>query len=385
MVFIIGNRITDLRRSAGILLLSAMAVIAVSCGGSGDTTQDIPEPLPPQPNGNTPIAFNGSLSEGESETHARTRATTSPLSASHHTFYAWAYKNPTSGSPETVMRGFVVNWLENSAGTTTTNSRGWEYVNQQTSSTDTEQSIKYWDFAAADYRFFGYAGSGVSVDPTALPTSVSFSIGVDARTANLETLSSVTPLYSKLWYKSGTQLTSDPVQLVFLQPYARVRFMFVAADPVNMLLEDMNLEDPHFKPDGTGKTIAIGGTFTVTYPLTSAGGEKEDWDMTPGVSNDDKMEAFTQDYYETPDDANAKYWYTVIPVKTQGTFTLSVNVQGELKTCVVPEKYMTWNPGYSYTYIFKVNADGGVELGEVMSAYIDWKDGKEADHTIYNW
>jgi hypothetical protein len=97
------------------------------------------------------------------------------------------------------------------------------------------------------------------------------------------------------------------------------------------------------------------------------------------------MEAFTQDYYETPDDANAKYWYTVIPAKTQGTFTLSVNVQGELKTCVVPEKYMTWNPGYNYTYIFKVNADGGVELGEVLSAYTDWEKGKDADHTIHNW
>ena len=136
-----GSRVADLIRLASMLLLSVLTTLAVvSCGGSGDEPGGDPAPVPNEP---MPIVFSGSLSEGESESHARTRTTTNPLSATHQAFHVWAYKNPASGSTETVMRDYTVNYVSGSAGTTTSNSSGWEYVNQ-----GTQQSIKYWDFKA---------------------------------------------------------------------------------------------------------------------------------------------------------------------------------------------------------------------------------------------
>jgi len=372
----------------------------VACGGSDDViTPAPPVPDPPQPKAEVAIAFSGSLGEGESESHARTRATTNPLSATHQTFYAWAYKNPASGNTETVMQNYTVNWQENSAGSTTTNSRGWEYVNQQESSTVPVQSIKYWDFSAADYRFFGYAGSGVDATTS---TSVSFSFDVDATTPNLETLTATTPLYSKLWYNTGEAISDNiqPVQLVFLQPYVKVRFLFRQSEPPETIftLSGITFGPTTPDPPAVAKTIALTGTFTVTYPLSGVTTTEETWVVaptSPGTADTDYLTAFTEDYYVFSEDgfnredvpatpAGEKKWYTVLPAKDQGTYTLTVFVNGEERNVVVPAQYMNWQPGYEYTYVFKITERGTVELEGLQSAFVPWKT-DDGDHPIYNW
>ena len=45
---------------------------------------------------------------------------------------------------------------------------------------------------------------------------------------------------------------------------------------------------------------------------------------------------------------------------------------------------MQWKPGYSYTYIFKITAEGGVEIELVQSAFTPWTD-VEMNHDVYNW
>ena len=382
---------TGLMRFAGILLLTALTAFAmVSCGGSDDAP-DTPTPnppIPPQSKVETPIAFSGSLSEGGSESHARTRATTTPLSATHQTFYAWAYKNPSSGSTETVMKNFTVNYISNSAGSTTTNSRGWEYVNQQPDdNTKPEQSVKYWDFDVTDYRFFGYAGSGVattySSSASANP-SVSLSFTANAASADLNLSGEnpdQVPLYSKLWYKSGTDLATEstqPVQLVFLQPYVKVRFLFKQSES-----EDYVLMNPCFRPKVTSKIIATAGTFTVTYPMTGA--TEESWSVTGGTTS--LPNGFEQDYYEDDNDPdNAGKWYVVLPAHadSQGSYTLSVKVNGEDKTTVVPAQYMEWRPGYEYTYIFKITDGGTPALYNVLAGFAQW-DESVSSYTVYNW
>lgn len=386
---------TGLMRLARIPLLTALTALAVvSCGGSDDAP-DTPTPnppIPPQSKVETPIAFSGSLSEGGSESHARTRATTTPLSATHQTFYAWAYKNPSSGSTETVMKNFTVNYISNSAGSTTTNSRGWEYVNQQPDdNTKPEQSVKYWDFDVTDYRFFGYAGSGVattySSSASANP-SVSLSFTANAASADLNLSgenSDQVPLYSKLWYKSGTDLATEstqPVQLVFLQPYVKVRFLFKQSES-----EDYVLMNPCFRPKVTSKIIATAGTFTVTYPLTGTATE-ESWSVTNVTSS---LTELTQDYYEAASGetdetvlAEQKKWYVVLPAVNQGSYTLSVRVNSELKEVVVPAQYMEWRPGYEYTYIFKITDGGTPALYNVLAGFAQW-DESVSSYTVYNW
>jgi hypothetical protein len=373
-------------RLARILLLSTLtALVVVSCGGSDDVL-DIPTPnppIPPQPKEETPIAFSGDLSEGKSESHARTRATTNPLSATHQTFFAWAYKNPSSGSTETVMKNFTVKYVSNSAGSTTTNTQGWEYVNQQPAN-GTEQSVKYWDFSATAYRFFGYTGTGVttsySPDET-VPTSVSLSFTASVATnpqADPVTLplTASTPLYSKLWHKLGTDLAAEstqPVQLVFLQPYVKVRFLFKQSDS-----EEFVLTNKKFSPTNNTIIIATAGTFTVTYPMTGA--TEESWSVTGGTTTltnaDNDPIGFTVD----------NSWYVVLPAHAgnQGSYTLFVTVNGEDKTAIVPAQYMEWRPGYEYTYIFKITDGGTPVFYNVLAGFAQW-DESESSHTVYNW
>jgi hypothetical protein len=100
------------------------------------------------------------------------------------------------------------------------------------------------------------------------------------------------------------------------------------------------------------------------------------------------MEAFTEDY--DPDDDGKVYsetnegWYMVLPRDTQGSYTLSVSVNGIARTAVVPAEYMQWLPGYSYTYIFKITEEGGVEIGWVEYAVVPWIE-MEVSKSVYNW
>ena len=384
-------RMAGLLKPASVLLLSALTALTVmSCGGSDDDAT--PEPLLPQPKGDIPIAFSGSLSEEKSESHARTRATIAPLSDTHQTFYVWGYKNLNATTTENVMQSYTVNYVSGSAGTTTSNSSGWEYVNQQPSG-GTEQSIKYWDFTATDYRFFGYAGSGVtpaySSSGDANHPSVSLSFAVDATTANLTTLSASTPLYSKLWHKNGSAIASDisPVTLEFLQPYVKVRFLFRQSESAEMIFV---VTEQSFGPTDTNKKIYTKGTFTTTYPLAGTSTE-EMWNVTPGTEDTDYLTALTQDYYEAALDetdagilARQRMWYVVLPAVNQGTYTLLVNVNNDPRTVVVPAQYMDWQPGYEYTYIFKITDPGGVELESVQAGFNPWTV-HTGERTIYNW
>ena len=104
------------------------------------------------------------------------------------------------------------------------------------------------------------------------------------------------------------------------------------------------------------------------------------------------LDALTQNYYEVDDDetdleliTNARKWYYVLPAFDQGTYTLSIKVNGEDRSAVVPAEYMTWSPGYQYTYIFKITDEGGVELDMVSSAFTDWNKVNSNDHEVYNW
>lgn len=90
-------------------------------------------------------------------------------------FIVWGEKNETSGAAAAtgnlVFKNYLVRWIDNSVNTTTSNTKGWEYVglklddnsvNPVTTSYSTHispnsetgaQTIKYWDYAASTYTF----------------------------------------------------------------------------------------------------------------------------------------------------------------------------------------------------------------------------------------
>ena len=126
-------------------------------------------------------------------------------------------------------------------------------------------------------------------------------------------------------------------------------------------------------------------TVTVNYPLT--GTTTQEWLTLASIS--ESISAFTEDY--DPEDDTKEYretdngWYTVLPNSSQGSYTLKVVINNDTKTCAVPADFMQWLPGYSYTYIFKINEEGGVEIDLVQSAFTGWTTEVSTSHTVYNW
>ena len=376
------------------MLLMALLFALSSCS-KGSDEELTEQPATEQPE-EMPILFAGNMPEEAAVTRS-----TSLHDAGPKAFNVWGYKNMSSSPTQTVFPSYVVNWTSNSAGTTTSNSSGWEYVAQKPN-----QTIKFWDWSAKAYRFFAVTGwTGLTPPETIGGYGANMAYGAyetyktdgadetygDYKVSMLADASSTTstPYFSHLWFSTGDPVTyadklfGKPVTLEFLQPFTRVRFIFKYVFP----REGIKLEKQSFKPTD-GSSIVRKGIVTVSYPLE--GPKTEEWfemnkDTRPAAPH---LTEFTEDY-DPEDDTKvytgtAKGWYTVLPNLSQGSYTLTVTINKVEKTAVVPANYMKWLPGYSYTYVFKITDEGGVVIGWVESAVTPWTE-MEADRTVYNW
>ena len=392
----------------GILCLISIVTLLTlcSCGGSGEDELQGPQPETNGMGGSDMVAISFSGSEG-AETDV-TRARTPLSDANVTSFNVWGYKNMDYndvngeyGETQKVFPGYNVNWLANSAATTTSNTNGWEYVNQQTSGD--EQTVKYWDWNARAYRFFAATEWSGAVSPATIAEYDAYKSYKSSETdeANgpysicmLANASSATemeksPYFSRLWFSTGAPTDypdkqfGKPVQLEFIQPYARVRFLYRYVYP----REGVMLTGQEFKPSNGGK-IYRKGAVTITYPLSGAETMESYSVEYAAVGDAAHLAAFTEDYdseWDTkPYTESDKGWYTVIPNMTQGSYTLTVNLNGAERTAVVPAEYMHWKPGYSYTYIFKITEAGGIDIGWVDYAVTKWNE-FTIKYDVYNW
>ena len=369
-------------RPIGLIIL---CLTLVSCGGGAD---DLGAPQTAAPKEElVPITFNGS----QGVEAAVTRASGTPLYASGVTrFHVWGYKNMSYsagsyGETQTVFPTYQVDWHANSAATSATNTNNWEYVGG-------DQTIKFWDWSANAYRFFA-ATNWVPTPPA--PDVENMSYGDDGTVSMLVDASSASaidaaPYFSRLWFSTGDAGTypdkqfGRPVTLEFIQPFARVRFIYNYVYP----REGVIITSQSFKPSATEEKIYRRGVVTVSYPLSGTE-TKESYSMTPHPSDAKLLDAFTEDYdpevdtkeYTTCDNG----WYTVLPNTSQGSYTLTVNIKGlGERKAVVPAEYMQWKAGYSYTYIFKITEEGGVAIGWVDYAVVPWVE-MTISTSVYNW
>ena len=392
----IWQRMTDLMRSASVLLLSALTVLAVvscSSGGDDDVTPE-PKPVDPAPD----VAILVSASEqAESDV---TRAAT-PLEEKVQKFTVYGYKNKTSETnPQLVFPGYIVKWIDKSANSTSTNTNDWEYVNQQPIGASEQQTIKYWDWESSAYRFFGHTAEnavesvGESQDATNIESGAvvlgnETANGISYRTLRFKADSSdpdAAPYFSSLWYSTGQlpkysdRQFGKPVQLSFTKPFARVRIMIKKSDEnAALLLENMSFKP--YQPLPGEAMIITAGTFKVSYPVSDPVSDPESGPADResfSIENPTGIDAFTVEYTE-----NNPRWYTVI-AKSQGPYALYIEVNGEPRNVVLSAEYMNWQPGYQYTYTFKITEAGGVEIGTVQTAYTDWEK-VEKDHEVHNW
>lgn len=159
------------------LFLAALALVALaSCTDSefvGDNSPD-----------NTPTA-NEKAIVFNSGTNAMTRADIYGASAATllgNNFYVMGTKGTeaaTSPSPTVVFNNYLVHWDDNTADKTPSNTANWEYVSVVPGTAPTAnyvklspasigaQTIKYWDYSAAQYDFFAFStGSKDAVSKT---------------------------------------------------------------------------------------------------------------------------------------------------------------------------------------------------------------------------
>lgn len=391
------------RRLRGLIALIGLMGLMGLMGCSSEST-DAPAEEPTVETG-TPIAL--SANQQPETVITRTGLDEKGVTA----FTVFGYKNygndDNYATRQTVFPGYTVSWTANSANTSTTNTNSWEYVDE-----NTEQTIKYWDWGASAYRFFGVTGgvnSGIGTGtqgtygtygPNGAYETYELTITADGSTTSTI---NTTPFFSHLWFSTGRlpdypdRQFGKPVQLEFLKPLSTVRFMFTFENPDDATTT--MLTDKSFRPTN-GSIIKTKGNITISYPLT--GPATEEWyTYNPGMGGITK---FSQDYYEEGDldtdiindvehvvkpyfDAfkdQLNTIYTVLPVSNQGSYTLSVSVNGDPKTTVVPAEFMDWKLGYLYTYIFKIHVDGSVKIETVQSAFTQWTT-HSTTHTVYNW
>ena len=144
-------------------IYAAFAGIILASCSSNDFAGD--QNLLENSGGGGAINFNG-------DSKATTRA--AGLEAAkllNNNFVVEGIKTVGSDPVSEVFDNYNVNYTQNTAATTASNSANWEYVAQPILTGKTaveEQTIKYWDFAAKQYDFWAYSLGGGNATVTSL-------------------------------------------------------------------------------------------------------------------------------------------------------------------------------------------------------------------------
>lgn len=337
-------------------------------------------------------------------------------------FYVYAIKKESADGAGNVQSGnlvfnnYVVKWTDNTAYTTTSNTKNWEYVgytltakeraNVTTNSGDATQTIKYWDFGAADYTYYAFSAlpSDIENDKVQVSKVQNATSGVydNGYTVTLAAGADLDKLYfaerrpiTKSDNTDRTQANKygGNVTFRFHNMASKVRVAMYETVPgysvtINKFTVADDQENPTFDQmddDVTANFAAnlqncakgTAGTMTVKY-IADAG----DTQNHPTVSFDGTKakvlalgtnlaasKVLTTSAPDATYDKNDKSYTSVFPnetntqnLKLKVSYTLTAPVTGETivvsdKTAEVPAQYLQWKPGYAYTYIFKITDD----------------------------
>ena len=352
-----------------ILTIPFMALCLFSCAGSGQEEPDVPT-QPEEPKG-VSISFGGN--SGTWQDAPTTRANKEiGLETISKTFKVWGYKttggNYTSGfdQSQNVMDGYTVNWTQQTANTTSSNTADWEYVGIA------NQTIKYWDYSATSYRFFAYSiptaagnitapsfsGPLTTEGSTNLHASFSIPFNYDKDATNVST-----PYISDLWMSDNQNFENRKygacVKLTFAPIITKVRFKFNYQAESQVSITNISFRNVNNAPSPTS------GNIIITYPITGMDTQASYIWETTGTETEPIN--FTIPYEEEGDlnhqTTTRKKWYFVPPLgdsKTtqQSAYIITADINGKKATATVPAEFMQWKAGYQYTYIFKITEAG---------------------------
>lgn len=323
---------------------------------------------------------------------------------------------------QTVFNNYGV-WWDNTK-TTTSNSHYWEYVEtnstaQAHGTTDnpmalSNQTIKYWDHSAFDYRFVAgspYQHFNFTIDANNNITSANVT-GLSGHIDPNPSGSAITtyPVYiadpliiTEPSY--STAYGTAPVQFTFRRQQSRVRVGIYETIP------GYKITAIHFYTNGSGTAETgtniiltsgtadyfVGGSSaqvkgTLTYTWTGEGAPKYTFAYSDVDGTDDAkklkraqnwyggaitgVKAVTSnhttvsEFYGTDDDMDGSGYFTVLPtqvstaapilIKCDYTLQSEVDNSGETinvtgATAAIPAAFSKWEPNTTYTYLFKIS------------------------------
>ena len=316
-----------------------------------------------------------------------------------------AYSATTS---KTVFDNYLVEWTENTANTTESNTTNWEYVNKGpyvVSSVNT-QALKYWDYSQDQYDFIAYSLGGKTAITTAYPYNATTDAGkiqvtaidpANMKTAAYTLTGSANDLSScyiaDLVTVNKNDYNNQPVKIHFRNLTTKVRIGLYENIP------GYSVKGVKFytKNSTTGTTDAVlyasndatvlctaghVGTYTVFYPNVDAATPDRTAHVSYSGDGDGNASfgAFPQDAAISTTAAYPTYagggYALVLPNETGDKLILRVDytlisddgsdetitVSGA--TAEVPATYSSWMSGYAYTYIFKISPNTNGTTGE---------------------
>lgn len=411
-----------------IVAVVMAAMCLLSCGSEAGSSGDTIDPPTPEQSA-WPISFGSQFDAGR---QAISRASVPANNFFDH-MTVYGFKTFADGSPsQLVFPGYRLTYDATKVGTDQTNSSGWDYLGRSGSTTvgsttwTWEQTIHYWDFAAYDYRFVAWAqperdGHGNAIDWTGIakpevsvypavtigeqsPYQITNNFATFSKDAsNLFALTVAAdiadtlhaPMVSRMEAVKPSSLRTATgmrsVVLHFSRPFCRVRFLLEDQDgrysEMGEALPDTSslrsVTRVHFAPKSGDAALSIKGdvvvaSFPVLTTVTTSGALY--------VKDDDSRQSpadpMTVPYEKPAKDAkglftkgsNEEKWYTFLPTTWQEPFVLSITYGGVERTAVVPTEFLNWQPGYAFTYVFKVSAHA-VTFEQTLYTYSHYQSG----------
>lgn len=309
-------------------------------------------------------------------------------------------QNPYSATSNTP---YWVWYQASTENNTTSNSANWEYVGTGGSVITpaiTAQTIKYWDEFASQYDFVAYKAKPVGTVPAAASITNLTTTGFTAQ----GTIEQLAALYiaDKKVVTSGDY--RKEVEFTFRKAASKVRLGIYETIPgydVKNIKFKYNSTEDNDEAYLTGSFIYSNSaaTFDVTYSgtplkavLTPASGTSYNatyfnfgsFDSSTKIGETSTAPTWTNT-------SSTSYYKDVLPnTSNVGAMTLTIDytlintVSGETinitgATATVPTAYMTWNPNFAYTYLFKITDD---KLTPITFDAVTIDDGEGNQQTI---
>lgn len=329
---------------------------------------------------------------GSSRTHTRADLTgAAAADALNHFFNVYGVKT-VDATLHTVYPTYTVEYDgtdgAGAAGSTQTNSSGWEYVGL---TSHPNQTLHYWDYSATNYTFQAWS-----------PTTGNATVDVDAYN-ELTVIATSAQELSNLYIAdlvsidksaaadNGGNRYGSVVTFTFRNMATKVRLGIYETIPgYSVSKVTFRSRGARFADSGSnalldgafnGYDSNAGGTYKVTYNTTS-GRAMLDYTTSAVPATFFDFGTFTQGVIGT-ESSNPTWaggsgsYLNVLPNEDHSgdmtlyiDFTLTaddgsddvIRISGAHVT--VPASYMVWHPNFAYTYLFKISKDVNGTTGE---------------------